>query len=106
MSFETRRIALTAGTAPVDLAADPGWGLSELGISQGWAAIQNVSTRTVRYAEVVTAPDGSATDVGHTLPPGAGLVVLLTWNRPFWLWSATGATVAISEGAPAPMRPA
>ena len=105
MSFETRRISLAAGAAPVDLAAEPDWGLSELGIGHAWAAVQNVSTRTARYAEVETAPDGTATTVGHTLAPGAGLLILLVWDRPFWWWSATGATIAVSEGAAAPVRP-
>lgn len=104
-AFETRRTSLAAGAAPIDLAALPDWLLSELGIGHTWAAVENVSTRTVRYAETETAPDGTATDVGHTLAPGAGIIVLLAWNRPFWFWSATGATIAISEGAAAPVRP-
>ena len=48
-TFETKRIALEAGEAPIDLAADPDWGMDELGALQAWAAVQNVSTRTVRY---------------------------------------------------------
>ena len=104
MTFDTKRITLAAGAAPVDLAADADFGLTEFGESQGFAAIQNVSTRTVRYAEAETAPAGTAVDVGHTLPPGAGVVVLLTLDRPFWFWSATGATIAISEGGPSPVR--
>ena len=105
MSFQTKRIALTAGSAPIDLAADTDLALTELGISQGWLAIQNLSTRLVRYAEVEIAPSGSAEDVGHTLSGGAGVVVLLTFNRTFWFWSASGATIAVSEGAAAPVRP-
>ena len=104
MNFETRRISLAAGAAAVDLAADSDLALTELGVSQGSLAIQNVSTRTARYAEVETAPAGTAVDLGHTLPPGAGVVVLLTLDRPFWFWSATGATIAVSEGGPALVR--
>ena len=105
MALSTKRITLAAGAAPVDLAADSDLALSEFGISQGSLAVQNVSTRTVRYAEVETAPAGTAADVGHTLAPGAGVVVLLTFERPFWIWSATGATIAVSEGAPTLVRP-
>ena len=104
MSFETKRITLAAGAAPIDLAADPDWGLSNIGINQVWAAVQNVSTRTVRFAETATAPAGTATDEGHTLPPGAGVVVLLSVNVPFWWWSSTGAAIAVSEGSPVPTR--
>ena len=38
MSFDTKRIALTAGAAPIDLAADSDLALTELGIAQGWLA--------------------------------------------------------------------
>ena len=102
MSFETRRITLAAGVAPIDLAAHPDW---RFGSSprlddryRAWAAIQNVSGRTARFAQVSAAPAGTATNVGHTLAPGAGVVVLLETGRPFWLWSTTGATLAVSEG--------
>ena len=105
MAVATKRITLTAGAAPVDLAADADLAVTELGISQAWLAIQNVSTRIVRYAEVPTAPAGTAADVGHTLSGGDGIVVLLTFDRPFWFWSASGATIAISEGAAGPVRP-
>ena len=105
MTFETKRSALAAGAAPVDLAADTDLALTELGVSQGSMAIQHVSTRTVRYAQVVAAPAGTATDVGHTLSPGAGIVVLVTYGRSFWIWSATGATIAVSEGGAALVRP-
>ena len=105
MSFDTKRISLAAGATPLDLAADADLALTELGISQGWLAIQNLSTRLVRYAEADPSPAGTATDVGHTLSGGDGVVVLVTWNRPFWIWSATGATIAVSEGAAAPVRP-
>ena len=105
MTFETKRIALAAGAAAVDLAADADLALTEIGISQASLAVQNVSTRTVRYAEVETAPAGTAVDVGHTLSPGAGIVVSLTFGRPFWVWSATGGTVAVSEGGAALVRP-
>ena len=105
MSFETKRIALVAGAAAKDLAADPDWAFGSDatnrldGRYRAWAAIQNVSTRIARYALVEAAPAGTATDVGHTLSPGAGVVVLLELDRPFWMWSTTGATLAISEGA-------
>ena len=105
MSFETKRISLAAGAAPIDLAADADLALTELGISQGWLAVQNLSARLVRFAEVETAPAGTAEDVGHTLSGGAGVVALLTFNRPFWFWSASGAIIAVSEGAAAPVRP-
>ena len=105
MSLSTKRIELTAAAAPIDLSADTDLGLTELGISQAWAAVQNVSTRLARFAEVEIAPAGDSEDVGHTLSGGAGVVVLLTWNRPFWFWSASGATIAVSEGAAAPIRP-
>ena len=102
--FETRRITLAADDQPIDLADLADWELSDTGVSQRWAAVQNVSTRTVRYARVDAAPNGTAIDVGHTLAPGAGVVVLVTLDVPFWFWSATGATIAVSSGAPAPTR--
>ena len=105
MSFETKRVNLTARAAPIDLAADADLALTELGISQAWVAIQNVSTRIARYAEAETAPAGTAVAVGHTLSGGDGIVVLVTYARPFWFWSASGATIAVSEGAAAPVRP-
>ena len=105
MSFDTKRIALTAGAAPIDLAADGDLALTELGISQAWLAVQNLSTRLVRFAEVEIAPAGDSEDVGHVLSGGSGVILLLTWSRPFWIWSASGATIAVSEGAAAPVRP-
>ena len=105
MTFETKRLTLSAGSAPIDLAADPDLLLTELGISQGWLAVQNLSTRLVRYAEVEVAPAGTAEDAGHVLSGGSGVILLLTWNRPFWFWSASGAVIALSEGAASPMRP-
>ena len=107
MNFETKRITLTADAAPIDLAADSDIGLAadsgEFG--QAWIVVQNVSTRTVRYAETTAAPAGDATDVGHTLAPGAGVELLLTADAPFWFWSTTGATIAVSKGAPSRPRP-
>ena len=105
MALDTKRIVLAAGAAPINLAADADLALTELGISQAWAAVQNVSTRLARFAEVEIAPAGTAADVGHVLAGGDGVVLLLTWSRPFWIWSASGATVAVSEGAAAPVRP-
>lgn len=105
MSFETKRLTLSAGSPPIDLSADTDLALTELGISQGWLAIQNLSTRLVRYAEVEIAPSGTAEDAGHVLSGGSGVVVLLSFGRAFWFWSATGATIAVSEGAAAPVRP-
>ena len=100
MSLETKRITLTADADPIDLAADSDIDLTEYGLALNPVVVQNVSTRTVRYAEVQTAPDGTATDVGHTLAPGAGVEIILTFGRSFWFWSTTGATIAVSEGAP------
>ena len=103
--FETKRIALAAGAAPVDLAADSDFGLSELGELWTWLAVQNVTTRLARYRETTLAPAGTATDTGFTLSGGAGLIILVNYGVPFWFWSASGATIAISPGAASPSRP-
>ena len=104
MAVETKRIILAAGAAPVDLTVDPDLELRDDGLNRavGFFAIQNVSTRIARYSEAPTAPAGTATDVGHTLSGGDGLLVQLISDRPFWWWSATGATLAISAAAPQP----
>ena len=104
MTFETRRIALAAGDAPIDLASDADFGLSESGVLRANAAIQNVGTRIARFAEVEVAPSGTAEDVGHVLRGGDGIVVSLVFGRPFWLWSSTGAVVAVSEGGSSLVR--
>ena len=67
MTFQTRRITLAAGAAPINLAEDADFGLSELGELWAWIAVQNVSTRIARYQETTLAPAGTAIDVGHTL---------------------------------------
>ena len=104
MSFETKRIALTAGAAPIDLAVDADIALTELGIAAANVAIQNVSTRIARYQETTTAPAGTATDTGHTLSGGDGVLVQVLYGEPFWWWSASGATIAISPAAPSLVR--
>ena len=100
MTFETKRIALDMGADPVDLAADTDIGLEEFGQTLVPIVVQNVSTRTVRYAEVTAAPVADSVDVGHTIAPGAGVEFVITFGRPLWFWSATGATIAVSEGSP------
>jgi len=70
LSFDTKRIALGAADAPLNLAADSDVGVSRNGIRQGWVAIQNTSTRTARYTLALRPPGATATDVGHVLSPG------------------------------------
>ena len=109
MAVETKRIELAAGAAPVDFTVDPDLELRDDGLlparSTGHFAVQNVSTRIARYSESATAPAGTATDVGHTLSGGDGIIIQLISGRPFWWWSATGATVAVSAAAPQPTEP-
>ena len=102
MNFETKRITFSdANSAPYNLVVDTDINLtSESPVPFAWIAIQNVSTRTARFQETEVAPASTATDSGHTLAPGAGVILLLTLGQNFWLWSPTNATVAISQAAP------
>ena len=104
VAVETKRIELAAGAAPVNLTADPDLELRDDGLERrvGFFAIQNVSTRIARYSEEATAPAGTATNVGHTLSGGDGVIIQLVSDRPFWFWSASGATLAVSAAAPQP----
>ena len=104
MSVDTKRITLAAGAAPVDLTVDPDLELRDDGLdrSVGYFAVQNVSTRIARYSEAADAPAGTATNVGHTLSGGDGLIIQLISGRSFWWWSASGATLAISAASPQP----
>lgn len=104
MSFETKRIIFSdANSAPYNLVVDTDINLTtESALPFAWVAIQNVSTRTARFQETEQAPASTATDSGHTLSPGAGVIVLLTLGQNFWLWSPTNATVAISQASAPP----
>lgn len=103
MSFQTKRIEFGDDTAPYDLAADTDVDLQEHSpFLFKWIAIQNVSDATAYYQETADAPANTATDSGHTLPPGAGIVVMLNYNCPLWIWGA-GVTVAVSPAAPDPV---
>ena len=101
--FETKRISLAPGDTPIDLAADPDIGLTA-DIGATWVAVQNVSTRIARFQETSTAPAGTATDTGHVLPGGAGVVLQLVHGGRFFIWSASGVILAISAAAPSPTR--
>ena len=102
--FQTKRLVFSdANSAPYNLTGDPDIDLtSESPVPFAWIAIQNVSTRTARFQETEQAPASTATDSGHTLSPGAGVIVLLTLGQNFWLWSPTNATVAISQASAPP----
>ena len=104
MAVETKRLVLATGAAPVNLTIDPDLVLRDDGLerSVGFFAVQNVSTRIARYAEAAIAPAGDSTDSGHSLSGGDGVIIQLVSGRPFWWWSASGATVAISAAGPQP----
>ena len=67
------------------------------GVSRFNVFVQNVSTRTARWRETRAAPAASDTASGHTLAPGAGIVIRVFAGCPFWWWSPTGAAIAVSE---------
>ena len=100
--IETKRIALGATLAPIDLTVDPDIGsVTPLGATFQKIAIQNVSSRTiVRYRESIDPPAAGAMNTGHTLPAGGGLVVLLAVGLPFWCWAAGSAEIAVSSAGP------
>jgi len=95
--FETKQFDLT-GT-PVDLVGDPHFNV-QADLPAVFAFIQNIGTEEVLYRETSNAP--GTNDAGHTLPAGAGLVVLLFGN--FWIWSPEGSIIQVSQGAPMPVR--
>ena len=98
--FDTKTLALPAGMA-VNLAADPdvvaGRTLTE---TSAWCFIQNTGQATVYWRETSARP--SASERGHVLSVGAGVVILLV--GPFWLWAPEGGHVTVSDGAPTPTR--
>ena len=122
-SFDT--IFLTLGETPVDLTANAvllPWPPDTVPFSSTMPVaaedVVDYSSREIfvqtiagsaKWRESDAAP--AATDPGHILGLGDGVVVTLTRRersgRGFWLWRATaGTTVAISPAAGAPTRDA
>ena len=111
--FESLLIALATG--PVDLAANTTILPAEPDLTAAQAGIfddEEYGTREVfvqcvagsaRWRESATEP--SATDSGHLLSLGDGVVATLTRGRPFWFWGTT-ATLAVSPASAAPIRDA
>ena len=102
MTFETKQIVLTTAadlSADADLvAAGPDEPLG------GYTFVQNSGDAVVFWRETVGAPD-PATDRGHPLAAGDGVVVRLLSAPSFWVWSAGGeGEITISAASPAPIR--
>ena len=77
MSFETKTVLLTS---PVDVTLDADVAVARLNDAT-WVGIQNTGSVRVYWRETTAEP--VATDRGHYLDPGAGIIALVIHDNPF-----------------------
>lgn len=86
---ETLQVDLSGG--PVNLAGDPDIAATASGVR---IFVQNIGRGCAYLSEQQALPARS--DIGHTMAPRDGFVLLVQSGSPFWCWAKTTGKVAVS----------